>query len=985
MGIIEQYLRYQEEYEEKYGPKTVVLMQIGNFYEIYTYDPEKDVMKPEKHEWPTRKIGHCEDLSVLLNMRMTSEDSKKEYSLKNPNKMGFPCIAYAKHRDVMLSNNYTIVKVDQVKKEGRIERFVAEILSPATIIDNLSGLPASNQITSIYIDVQRDSPKLEEYLLTCGVSSIDVTTGNNMVSELYSSEQDAIKALQDIYRYLLAVRPREILMNVTGVPKDKENVYKDYIHKSLELHNYDNVVIILNNINKDYIKVNYQIQFLSKIFKDHVDNLILEDLGIERLHYGTICYILLLQYCYEHNEQLIEKIRQPDVEWINEDKHLVLTHNAIKQLDILPKPGRTGNRVGKMDSLMSVVNNTRTSMGKRFLMNMLANPITDVKQLRAYHTMIEDTIEWNKDGAISRIENLLKVIPDMERYQRKLQLKLIKPHEFAALFRAYINIVNLYIMIRDSNTSLTSLLFSKVAEYNACLKEVLTRYDLDVLAKTDLSQINDSFFKKGQDATADKYQQELDVTISRIQSIVDHLNGLLSGSRGKLISYSLDDKKSDKLGLFTTKAKSKKIENSQVDEKLCGKLHYINVGKDVMITSDVIADLASSVIKIQKDLRNYLTRCYNTTISQLADKYNFYSQVNDFIRKIDYINSGAKTAIKNNYFKPVVIEPDNAQSTSYLSVKNIRHPIIEKLIDSQYITNDITLGKDPSGMLLYGSNSCGKSSLAKAIGLNLILAQAGLFTAGQIEFQPYTKIITRLSGEDNLIQGKSSFVVEMTELRTILRNADQKTLVLGDELCRGTETTSGTSLTIATITSLVERKTSFIFATHMHHLYTNSYITAIPPEQLKICHLSLHYDDDLENLVYDRKLKDGPGKSIYGLEVARSLSIDSKFIKKAEEIRKSLSGSNKDFLDPNTSKYNSSVYMDSCYMCKRGSKETTLHTHHISEQSLADKNGFIQHFHKNSKFNLITLCEKCHVALHKTGLKLEVKQTPRGNMVKIIK
>jgi DNA mismatch repair protein MutS len=314
------------------------------------------------------------------------------------------------------------------------------------------------------------------------------------------------------------------------------------------------------------------------------------------------------------------------------------------------------------------------------------------------------------------------------------------------------------------------------------------------------------------------------------------------------------------------------------------------------------------------------------------------------------------------------------------------------LSDAEYKTNDISLGKSPRGRVLYGFNGIGKSVLTKAIGLNVILAQAGCFTPSQMTYKPYSKIVTRLSGEDNLFKGQSSFIVEMTELRTILRNKDGNTLVLGDELCRGTETMSGTGLTVATILSLLEANTSFIFSTHMHHLPSLNQIKAIPGDVLEICHLTASYDETSRTLVYDRVLKEGQGKSIYGLEVAKSLNIDKDFIDVANTVRREMSDMNKEFFSTKKSRYNSKVYMDSCSVCgetkasysvSRIASNPVLHTHHIKEQEHADAKGFIEHMPKNKKGNLLVVCSDCHTRIHKDKLMVTVSQTPTGDVVTV--
>ncbi len=526
------------------------------------------------------------------------------------------------------------------------------------------------------------------------------------------------------------------------------------------------------------------------IKRDNV--IVIEELGLERLHYGTISYVLLLQYCYEHNERLIEKIRKPDTHWIDEAEHLVTAHNALKQLDVIPPVGFT--RKSGINSLLSVVNYTSTSLGRRFLHQILCNPITNPITINEYYDMVQSMI----DGAdlLKGTEEHLKKIPDLERYQRKLQLGIIKPNEFVTLFRAYVQIVKLYTLIMGKETPLKKLLFLQVNDFNQCLTQVLSRYNLDVLniARVENSRMvcDGSVFYEGTDPAADQYVKSLQEHTQRIDKIVEHLNTHLSRTRGKLIEYSTTKKGSKKpdetrsLALFTTVHKGNILKSSDIDKGLCGEVHITTVNKEAMITSEVIATVCQNLRYVRDQYNQYLYRCYNKTITDISTKYDFFHDINIFVSKLDYIKSNAKAAIKNNYYRPEILTDDT--DISSLEITGLRHPVSEKIIDSIYVTNDLNLGSKPYGMLLYGANSVGKSTLAKAVGLNLIMAQAGMFTACKLRYVPYSRIITRLSGEDNLIQGKSSFVVEMSELRTILRNADSRTLVLGDELCRGTET-----------------------------------------------------------------------------------------------------------------------------------------------------------------------------------------------------
>nr|QBK91621.1 MAG: DNA mismatch repair ATPase [Pithovirus LCPAC302] len=974
MGIVTEYLKYQEEYQNKYGDRTIVLMEVGSFWEMYEFDPEKD---PNfKEAWPDKRLGHAVELSKLLGYVLTKRNKNKPYTITNPNMIGFPCVAYEKHSKFLLSKNYTIVVIEQDKPGKNAERTVTKVLSPATEISDLSPIPVTNQIVSIYIEVQKEEPKFEDFLITVGVSTIDVTTGENIVSEIYSKQKDAIYAIQEIYRFLISVVPRELIVHIKGISKDRSNTYKKWITSNLNIDSIPIYNIRVNDLDPEFTKSIYHQQFLSKLFhltdkKNILENntLIIEELGLERIHYGTISYIILLQYCYEHNQTLIEKIHKPDTGWVDQSKHLIITHNGIKQLDILPQ-----SRKG-IDSLLSVIDFTTTSMGKRFLRQMICNPITDPIKINQYYNMIEDILN---SGICKQLDDSLRKICDLERYQRKLRLKIIKPNEFVTLFRSYIEIVKLYTLILSNKTTLNKILFKQVNEFNQCIHSVLSKYNLDNLyyAKIEANIMHSEriIFYPGTNELADKYKSSIKQYENKICCIIKHLNSFLSKTRGKLIEYSSKKGKSENnMALFTTLHKGKIVKESQVDRNICGEIQVITVNKEAMITSDVIAQVCSDMIKTKKKYNEYIYRCYHQTVYDISEN-TFFSDVNRFITELDYIKSNVKSVVKNNYHRPIILDESE---TSHLEIKNLRHPIIEKIIDNEYITNDLTIGKNPTGILLYGSNSTGKSSLVKAVGLNIIMAQAGMYVPSNLKYVPYNRIITRLSGEDDLLGGKSSFVVEMTELRTILRNADSKSLVLGDELCRGSEAVSGTSLTIATLVELVQRKSSFIFSTHMHNLTTNDYILKLK-DKLCICHLSLRCENN--TLIYDRKLKDGPGDSIYGLEVAKSLSIDPSFIEKAVNIRKTLIDHNY-LLNPKRSNYNKNVYMDSCAICGK-TTERDLQTHHIKEQSKSNINGFIEHFHKDSSFNLIILCDNCHKKLHSDNMNVITEQTIKGKIVK---
>jgi DNA mismatch repair protein MutS len=329
------------------------------------------------------------------------------------------------------------------------------------------------------------------------------------------------------------------------------------------------------------------------------------------------------------------------------------------------------------------------------------------------------------------------------------------------------------------------------------------------------------------------------------------------------------------------------------------------------------------------------------------------------------------------------------QNKSFVQVTDLRHCLIEKIQQSElYVANDISLGLNSTdGLLLYGTNAVGKTSFIRALGISVIMAQAGLYVpASSYKFSPYKYIFTRILGNDNLFKGLSTFAVEMSELRIILRLSDKNSLVLGDELCSGTESTSATSIFVAGIQSLHQKQCSFIFATHLHEIIDYDEIKSLNNVALK--HMSVIYDKERDCLIYDRKLKDGPGTNMYGLEVCKSLSLPQDFLESALNIRMKYHPESASILDQKKSHYNASFIKGLCEKCY---ERPAIDVHHLIHQQDADQKGMIQKndltLHKNHAANLLNLCQKCHDDFHSEenqDKRYKKVKTTKGIMIKEI-
>ncbi len=1032
MSIIE-YFNYYKKYQSLYG-RIALLYHSGTFLETWEYDPadcsdDKYKIDKQGNYWGEH-VGNSTAISIITDYNLTSENNNKPYSIKNPRKCGLPLIAYEKNLAKLLANDYVVIRIDQHGSGKNITRAVGEICSPTMQIDSISLDRPTSNIACIYIEYQKGmGTKYDNFLITTGISVIDIITGTNKVCEFHSKVDDEIHAIQELYRFLISHSPRELIIHVADLPSgldthtdDNPNPYIKYLEKVLELRRLNRVNTYVNSVPPEYKKIAYQIEFFNKIFTKNEDSpkkltkglrlniikkqndKIISDLGLERMSYGTISYMLLLQHCNTCNSNIISKLSKPNLQWLDEKRHLILTHNAIVQLDLIPQKENRFRKKSEIDSLLSVLDQCRTHLGRRSLENLLQNPMLKSQEINTYYDMVGEMFTLvDKDPLYAILDKQLKELPDVGRIQRKLELKLINPKELAILYRAYVKIVNIYITIINSNTPVIhSQLFSQeeIDGFNSFLSQYGNILDIDALECCHIDsgesgnkwlEFVDCPIKTGVYPDIDNLNSNLVVSENNLQLIVDHLNSFLVGKMGKKIEFKNAKRKPGagkqdptSLVLLTTTAKANTLSNSSIDRYLCGDIQISSHNaSEKRISSDVISYLSESIDNIKLTMRKNLLTIYENILEEMNTKYNFFASIINLISKIDLVHCYAIVSNKYNYYRPEIVDDEGP---SFLEARDLRHPIIERIIDYPYVVNDVFLGRGSSesgrsnGMLIFGHNGIGKTSLLKAVAINIIMAQAGCYVASNLRYKPYSKIISRLSGNDNIFKGESTFIIEASELRTIARQSDENTLLVIDEAARGTEGRSACAISIATIDSNIKTNSSFMLSSHIHSIVEFPQILELSQSKLNICHLAVSRDIQTNTLIYDRKLKQSSGDSIYGVVVLETLDFPQDYITKCYEVLSYLDGNSGNILDAKTSKHNSKLYMHSCIICQQTNLQTELNTHHIVEQKMADIRGLIGHYHKNIKDNLITLCRSCHQDLHRQGLIIESEQSPKGTI-----
>jgi len=610
------------------------------------------------------------------------------------------------------------------------------------------------------------------------------------------------------------------------------------------------------------------------------------------------------------------------------------------------------------------------------------------------------------------LKNALSELRDIAKWTRQIYMKKVSPKLVFQIYKNLESISHIYRELESDETLMNHISVGKnIGELCKYINEfIFKNIDLNLANDMDcLQNFETNFIKKGVDKELDEKCEILMESFDKLEAIRSYLSNVISAKEKKTKTtdfVKINETEKNNFSLVGTKRRCVLLKEnlpkneeiiilkyiSSYDEK--EKTFEMPIAKDLVefrnqsnsnnsIFTQLVHTLCANISSLKIKMKETIYRVYSTFIENMELLKDKIDSINEFITSLDVVYAKANLAKKYNYCKPLIVDHEK----SFVDARDLRHCLIEHLQKEEiYVANDLLLGKDESdGVLLYGTNAVGKTSFIRALGIVVIMAQAGLYVpCSSFVFKPFRYIFTRILGNDNIFEGLSTFAVEMSELRTILRLADKNSLVLGDELCSGTESISATSIFVAGIQKLQKLESAFIFATHLHEIVNYEEITSMKNILLK--HMAVIYDRELDILVYDRKLKDGPGTNMYGLEVCKSLSLPEDFLNSALEIRtKYFPEKNSSILSLKTSHFNSQKLVSICEKCDI---QIGTEVHHLQHQSEADKDNIIRNsavpFHKNHPANLMTLCEKCHNELHKTKKQHRKVKTSKGIKIQTI-
>ena len=944
------------------------MIECGSFYEIYEIDNKKE------------KIGNAYQISHITGLKYANKKGDLVNNSRSyPNFVGFTTNCLQKNLPVLLENDYTVIIVKQLEsnsnKSGKlVKRGIVAVYSKCLQpLDNINNTNDYYNLLNICIDIsvnnnfkKRNSVSL--YNMTSSICCVNHFTNSIQVSEnKYSfTKEEFENSLNEFDNLLYKYNAKEIHIYIIDINETSSIFENELIsffnnrYENVKLHSFDKQKY------KQYTSIDYQNQYFKQVY-DHIQFGMIQPIEyfeMEKVQLSIINLMYIIDYMGKHDLKYIKNLSIPEIQV--HDQHLILELDTLSQLNI-------------DKGVFNIVNFTKTQIGKRYLKSLLCKPMRNSNDIEYRYILSE---ELEKLEYYDKIDKYLDTILDFEKLHRKMSLEALNPYEFEKLHLCYIKIIEM-IEVLKNHCVFNDILPSKheICLFNEYIEKYTKTFDLEKLKCFNLNSTKDeisNYFNKGVVKELDDIQDKIYKIEKEREILRQYYNSMIESTSSKSDYVKIAYTESEGYSFTCTKIRYQLLLNNLNKEKKESNFKIKQTNNVVKFFTQELTTLSNQLLNNRELLNNKINIHYiNTLKSYYYDYSGIFNSLNKFIRIIDVANSNIKCKNKYNYCKPQLITDNyctetDVENESFFIAEELRHPIIERLNNtnnnsSKYIPNDISLKNNNLGILLYGLNSSGKSSLLRSIGIAIILAQAGLYVpCKSFVYKPFHTLISQVDLTDNMYIGKSSFITEMTGLKKILNCKGPNTLILADELCRGTESYSAISIVYSTIMKLIASQTKFFFTTHLHQISELEQIKKISTindsnYSLQISHLSVTMKNSI--ICFNRKIQPTSGSPLYGLEVCKNIINDDEFINTAFQIRNSLTNNKVSItggiIGNKKSQYNRKKIIHHCEICNN---TESLETHHIIEQNVANENDITPDgYHKNNLHNLTILCNNCHL------------------------
>lgn len=807
----------------------ILLYRLGDFYEMFFED--------------------AEEISRVLSLTLTG----RSCGLKERAPMaGIPYHSVNTYIAKLVNLGYKVAVCDQLEnpKDTKtiVKRGVTRIITPGTVTDiNMLDDKESNYVMTIYLD--------EEY----SISVADITTGEFFASQI---GLNFTNVLDEVSRYY----PKEIIIS-NNILEKQYNLLKEIITSNITIKDksfFESLIQENNILEKEQIKEYYDFIFLKDSLNiennQKVNNTLMDNLNLdintnkENLTNNILSAIVgMINYLNETQKRQLINLNKITIYKNNE--YMAIDLSSRKNLEI-NKRLQDGKRKG---SLIWILDKTKTPMGSRLLSRWVNDPLLNIYEIEDRQDAVEEL--YNNLILRENISHILHKIYDIERIAGKIAYGNANAKDLISLK----NSIEFLPEIKQELTNTGSKFLVEIYNDFDCLEDLYKLINDSILEEVTASitegniikpEFNEELYRlKHLGDNAREYIAKLEVTEKEKTGIKN-----LKVGYNKVFGYFLEITNSNK---------------DKVPKDYIRKQTLVNAERYVTPElKEIEEELLNAEEKIMKLEHNIFLEIRNT----IAQNIKRLQKIATYISKLDVIVSLAKVAEENSYVKPKITRKN------IIDIKEGRHPVVEKIIDDgKFVKNDCYMDSFKDTLLIItGPNMSGKSTFMRQIALISIMAQIGSFVpASSATIGIVDKVFTRIGASDDLGMGQSTFMVEMSEVANIINNATNRSLILLDEVGRGTSTYDGMSIAESVATYIADKEkigARTLFATHYHEL------TKLEHELDGVKNYSVSAVIENGNVIFLRKLQKGGISESYGIHVAKLAGLPEVILNRANRI-----------------------------------------------------------------------------------------------------
>ena len=726
----------------------------------------------------------------------------------------------------LVSRGYKVAICEQTEDpaaaKGIVKRDVIRVHTPGTVIESsMLDESKNNFLCSVWLNGN-----------SAGVCFADVSTGEVSLTQLESKTVG-----NDIVNELGRYMPSEIRYNSAVVKNDK---IREFIKNRVEC--------TADEIDSEKITVDYSRQIITDHFKKS-----LTELGIEGNNEAVCALGATIDYLTEVQKSGLDNIRE--IDFYSENQFMKIDFSSRRNLE-LTETMRNRERRG---TLLWVLDKTKTAMGKRLVRNWIEQPLVNLAKITKRHNAVGELFDnsallENETAAISDVS-------DMERLMARVVYETANAKELRSLL---------------ATIRLLPDIKSGIAECSsALLRETHTGIDL----LSDVAELIDTAIREDPPFTV----REGDMIKDGFNSELDELRDIVHNGKGYIAAIQQTEQgktgiKKLKIGYNRVFGYYIEVPNAfkeLVPEEYIRKQTLANCER--FITSE-LKDLEAKVLGAQERIVKLEYEIFVQVRSKVADELYRIQKTAHAVATVDALCSFARVALQNDYSCPVMTDG------SEIIIRDGRHPVVEKMMkDAPFVPNDTTLDcKDNRCAIITGPNMAGKSTYMRQVALIVLMAQCGSFVpASSAQIGLVDSIFTRVGASDDLASGQSTFMVEMSEVANILKNATKKSLLIFDEIGRGTSTFDGMSIARAVLEYTADPKklgAKTLFATHYHEL------TELENEIDGTKNYNISVKKRGDDITFLRRIVRGGADGSYGIEVAKLAGVPNAVVNRAKAI-----------------------------------------------------------------------------------------------------